>query len=335
LNLSRRLFWSFVIVLLASVFCRQSALAELRTVSFPADKRYGHLVLMNYAPNRPTADHLDRLTPHDIILGYAQGKTRVNIPPGGICCFDPSPGLYINPRPIATIDAAGIDGIKLTYSGLEDGEEKICDNFASYVKHFSALKLIRCKGSSLTDVGLESMAPLSNVVCLDLSNTYVSKKAVALACRYPKLEMLILSNVDLHGADFARLAALPHLGCLALHNCNLVDGDIKALSSCKHIFNLDISKNMRLTSASLPSIKNMKELEILFVDTTSIRPADLPTIKELPLRVLNFDSGRVNQATAKNLLAAFPILNKRYGILFPHLHKTVTSEEKMIFAPTK
>jgi len=317
-----------------ALFYAQMAAADVRTISFPADKRYGHISAVGGIGSGQRRENLERLEGHDRLLGYAQGKLKVNIPPGALCVFEPSPSLYLNARSVLGADPAGIDGLKITYSGLEEGEEKVCDNFAKYVAHFKALKMIRAKGSSLSDRGLQLLFPLPDLFSIDLSNTYISKSAVPLVLRYPKLGIVSFSNVDMHGADFAKLANLPQLTSVALHNCCLDDADVKAISACVQVGSLDISKNPRITDASLVSIKNMKKLECLDIDSTSVKTDALPVLKVLPLHLLNFDSGKVDMATAKKLFAAFPFL-KNQKIVFPKMHGGVTNDEKMLFAPTK
>jgi Leucine-rich repeat (LRR) protein len=314
----------------------EPAFAEKRTIIFPADKCYGQVVLVSRGARARKTNRLDEIEPSDPAIASAQGKVVLDVPANCYLGFEGNRVLYEHPEQIKKITARGIEVLKVRFNSMENAEDKLCDQMVKYISHFQDLRILKFKGSDLSDDGFKTLGALPNLHTLDISNTPVTAKSLNELKRYPNLQTLAISNIDLKGADLKQLQTLPELAVLYLRGSRVSDVAIPALAKCKSLTIIDLSNNATLRGRNLDLFKGLKNLKEIDFSLTGVSGESLMGLKGLPLKRVKFSREAVDDKTMIRLQETFPNTQlERQRKAIHRRQAPVTGEEKAIFAPLK
>jgi hypothetical protein len=144
----------------------------------------------------------------------------------------------------------------------------------------------------------------------------------------PALEFLWLNNTQLLPQYYSDIAKLSHVKILNLSACDLDDSSLKYVGQMNQLTDLKLSRNTRLSNASLKSLRGLTHLKFLNLDTPKVTLKGLQDLKEMPLREIVIS----NFAWAKE--------SKEIARTFPHTlvispESKNTPDVRFLYSPLK
>ena len=115
---------------------------------------------------------------------------------------------------------------------LEAPHVVACDEVAVALAQKSELRMVRLRGSDLTDDGLQRL-PLEQLMCLDVSQTAVTAEGLKDLRRCAKLEILALDGRQFTADSINRMEAFRRPYTLRLVGTEITDDHLRMLFSCR------------------------------------------------------------------------------------------------------
>ena len=180
-------------------------------------------------------------------------------------------------------------------------------------------------GETVTDAALRHLAPLVDVVTLDLEDAGITDEGLASLKPLTRLRELNLTATAITGAGFKHLKTLRELNALVLWRCPIsslaglqgvgqitflglsdtpIDGQsLEPVAQLTDLEELDLSRT-RIADAGLAALKRLARLERLDLSDLPITDAGLESLKDLKeLRSLNLSKTRITGTGFKYLKA--------------------------------
>jgi hypothetical protein len=217
-------------------------------------------------------------------------------------------------------------------------------------RNLQALTLYRPRGEKpITERGMAALETLTNLRLLELDGVAISGAGLAHLAKLSRLEVLRLigpsaldntggrhSSSDSTELGLRRIAGLPKLRSLGLHDYNLSDRDLRQIARLKGLSELHIEgdnitdeglENLagltklqtlelaapRITDAGLRHLKGLAKLQALFLYAPQVTDAGLQELKGLTqLRSLEISRASITAAGIRDLQKAMPKLTIRY-----------------------
>ncbi|MBP9094725.1 hypothetical protein KBI23_27140 [bacterium] len=230
---------------------------------------------------------LNRLETRKVKLAKAQGKFKLKYYPGETISFVPGPALVRNPDLISSIPPDNIFGFEFSFNSVDDSEDAVADRLVAKLSRFNNLHSICLNRCDVTDSGITGLRNLPQLQSLDLGHTFITGASLAVICKLTGLRELSLNSDNLGGANFAHFSRLPELVFLNLTGAEIDDAMVSKLSSCKNLRILILSRNSKVTNASLSTFASMGKLEILEIVDTSIDVRNLKLLSRLKCIVVS------------------------------------------------
>lgn len=177
------------------------------------------------------------------------------------------------------------------------------------IQQFAPLPIVNIVASKLdfTDEHMKHLKNLKGLLHLNLDETLITDKSLALIGTFKELTTLRLSVTDVTGSNFEALSKLPHLITLNIRgislktsslaklkgamshlteldisNINIGKEDAAALVSAPELKLLDIAGNKRFDDSCVGYLAGMKHLKSLNITDTSVTDKSLPELSKLP-----------------------------------------------------
>ena len=181
--------------------------------------------------------------------------------------------------------AGAIIGLQLANKGLTDNDLKCLQSFnrlqllflddnpitdmsiPHLIKH-SDLRLLRMRGSRITDQGVAKLAGLK-LVDLSLDNTTVTDEALKSLTAMPSLETLWLDNTRITEEGLKHLIKLPKLRYLCVNSSQITDRGIQTISEISGLTMLEMN-DTEITDDGIQSIGKLKELKRFWGANTKV-----------------------------------------------------------------
>lgn len=167
--------------------------------------------------------------------------------------------------------------------------------------HLTSLDLA---STAITDSSLDQIAKLSRLTTLTLDGTHITDKGLA------KLQPLPLKRLSLQAASPGVLTAdglgkLKSLTSLNLSGSEVFDDSAEAFASLNQLQNLYVART-RMTSACLPALSQLKNLELLNLAELSLNSVeDTASISGMTsLQLLYLDNAQFDDQSMAALAAA-------------------------------
>ncbi|HEY9715091.1 MAG TPA: hypothetical protein V6C72_16595, partial [Chroococcales cyanobacterium] len=131
--------------------------------------------------------------------------------------------------------------------------------------------ILTVHGTDISAAGLAQLSVLPNLIELNIAGDHkVDDRGAAMIARLTKLQGLDISLTSVKDAGVAKIVSnLKELRTLKTDRLRFGDQAIKNLAGIKHMHKLAMTTS-KITDASVPVIKQLKELEMLDVNGTQI-----------------------------------------------------------------
>jgi len=269
-----------------------------RTLEFPASQTLGTIVVSENWRQRGRFTSSQRYT--------ARGK--LVLPKNRFVIFQANQAYFKEPRQLRLMPPNSFDAIQLKLMSMDDSEDELCDQALANISHLKGIRVVLLDKSEVTDAGMKHLAELPNLEYISafltpLRGTFLKDLR---ACK--KLQAMSLDSDGLKDEEFKYLPGFPNLQILQLSRANVNNQGMKYIGGCQKLRWLDIGKNPAVTDESIQYLKQLKSLEQLEVQGTSITPAGLLQLKGSSLKLLTLAEGFLTRSQHAALLAAIPDL---------------------------
>lgn len=117
---------------------------------------------------------------------------------------------------------------------------------------------------NITDDGFRALIKKNHLHGVYVGNSPLTAEVVPDLVNCPNLYAIQFRQVDLHGADFSKLAKLPYLRSLTLRYARLNDADLKSISRLRNLVVLDVTGS-DISDQGLMQLAENSRLRALFV----------------------------------------------------------------------
>jgi hypothetical protein len=211
-----------------------------------------------------------------------------------------------NPKCLNELCATGIDSLKVSYMGMDETDDELCDRALQYLPHFRDLQSLDVDRSNVSDAGLSKIRSLTRLKAISAFTTAVKGSCFKDFRYLPELTSLTFDYCPLDQTNLVYLASLPHLKLLSLGKTGIDDTSLKVLSACPSLTRLKICANPKITDRGLKYLLAMKNLNDLDLRETSVTISGLEQLKPLPLKSLTLDGKFVAASQKARLKQLFP-----------------------------
>jgi internalin A len=164
-------------------------------------------------------------------------------------------------------DLAALRGLKLTSITFENCTTVGDDG----MEHLATLPLteLQLNGTSVTDIGVRKLRPLTGLTKLRITNPGVTDKSIETIAGFPQLKFLELAHTGVSDSGVARLVeALPNLTYLNLDSTAVGDGTLKALAKYTPKLDLLILSRTKVTADGLKHLAALPVFRYLALEGT-------------------------------------------------------------------
>ena len=297
-----------------------AAAAKKRVYNFPKDYSLGEILI---ADSPATRDE-------DSLRGAAKGT--ITAPAGKYVSFIPAKNYYKNPAICKTLPADGFDCLWLAAMSLDDAEDGLCDRALAGVGHFKGLIVLSLDKSDATDAGAVHAAELPQLQKITASRASLTGACFKSFGVLKELVWLRLPGNLLEDKNLPYLAALPKLTHLTISHCGISDAGIKGLIGCHKIKYLDAAQNPKITDACIADLLQIKSLQSLNINDTSITPKGILAMKGAAIKNLYLPGSKLTY-TDDQMKAFKMALPETTIILNGNAVKKIDAETRTLFAP--
>lgn len=205
----------------------------------------------------------------------SQAVGEVHLPKGQMCyltvsydaAVDPSVFAKCLPNQIAVLN---FDKLPITNAGLKN------------IEHLTGLVGLELRDTDIGDAGLEHIAKVRSLECLDLDSTNIT--AVGVASLKPLNNMLTLSLArnPIGGSCLTVMRSFPRLRILDIKQMRLTDKSLLSLIGMNNLEDLDVSNNRDITASGLSQLASLRKLRGLHIEGTDVQPQDASVFRNFP-----------------------------------------------------
>jgi hypothetical protein len=288
--------------------------SELRTVFFPKDCCIGSLLLEGGGQQKQVAG--------------AIGKVTVRVPKQYFLTFEANRKVVENPKILESVDAPGVDCVKLRITSFDQKEDGRCDEALSHISHFTGMTILDLDHSDASDAGIAHLPPLKHLRNISCRGSMVSSSSFKTLSKFPTIKDIDLAECVIKSADLKYLADLSNLERLNLSQTRMTSDDMKYLSKLSSLKGLVIGRNPGINNDGLKYLAPLTKLGVLVLSYTKVTAEGLTQLRGLPLTSVDITS--VNSAQKVSLKKTFP-----HAFIGGSIPPSVSSQEAAIFAPLK
>lgn len=171
-----------------------------------------------------------------------------------------------------------------------------------HLKRLTGLRIVRIVGATLTARGAENLAPLTELVELDLTGNKLSLHVLPIIAPMKKLRRLSLAGNTISGRAFNEFPLFEDLESLNLSGCQLLDEGAPIIARSTKLTELNLNRT-KISGEGLRAIAGLTSLRKLELAGTNLHDDDLKTLKSLPsLSELNFGMSKLSDRGIEFLL---------------------------------
>jgi serine/threonine protein kinase len=147
--------------------------------------------------------------------------------------------LVLRNLPLTDRGMTDLEPLASQLTALNLGSTHLTDASAGTIAKFTKVMDLKIDGNKFTARGLKELAPLKNLVSLDISYTRIEPTQFALLSQFPNLEDLRAKRLNLSDDSIDALTRLPKLAALDIsENRNLTEETLKKLTNCRTLRSL-------------------------------------------------------------------------------------------------
>jgi len=297
-----------------------TAAPAYRVLHFPRHYSVGKIVLLD-AP-APVITRCKGLR-----IANAQGDVRV--PTGKSLKFEPSSEFFRHPECLLNLPPDAFDCIELRFMSMADGEDNFSDKVVPFLHRLSGLKSIDFDKSETTDKGIAKLGVMPNVYFISTFDSQVTGACIKSFLGCKNLRNLRLGSTVVQKDDLCDLNKFPKLERIGLTRVNLSLKHLEYVAQCKGLIEVDLSQNSTLDDDAVPILLKLPKLTELNVKHSNITVAGLQKLGKLRLASITLpkDFGDYTKDEQRRLRLAFPaakLVSRKVSL---------DSETKTIFAP--
>ncbi len=254
---------------------------------FPTDQSLGRIEWQFFAPHGQAQ------------MRQCEARGFVSIPAGALLSIEPGAALMTEPELFSGFGATELDGIWL--GSPYDWNDK----HIALISRLTGLRTLSLNHANVTDSCIADLNKLTRLRHLRAEFTCFTGQGLCRLKRLPELEALAYSGPGC--VPFLRkMANSKSVKELKLKSCDLVDDDMKILSTIPNLTTLDLSRNPGLTDRGISCLEGLKNIRELYIDDTSVSPGCIKTLKHLSLRTLKIGSNNWTREQLVTLNDALP-----------------------------
>ncbi len=235
---------------------------------FPNKRGYGTISKVTKEDELETAA---KRTP----LGEAKGT--IKLPAGTIVFYEPGPRFFQNPQVLQKFAPDSIKYIKMQFTAMDDGEEKMSDRATVYLRLLTGLRAINFDKSDTSDNGIASLAGMPNLRAVSATETMVNGACLKSLSTCQSLVMVRFGAIQVDNDSLRYLKDFKTLKRLVLSRCSVNSQGVQYISACPSITQLDISNNPKISDKELLKLKTLKKLEYVNLRGTTATIAGIKT----------------------------------------------------------
>ena len=181
----------------------------------------------------------------------------------------------------------------------------VSDADLAIVRTVPTLHGLRLQGTRITDVGIEHLGVFHDLVGLSLNGTQISDGALTVLSKLPQLESLYLSRTSISNSAIAVLRDFPKLMTIDLYHTKVTEVGIAEISRLSKLVALRIGPDV--TPLSLKSLRTLPGLRMFALCSTRMTGPIMEQLKEMgELEVLFLQDTGITDAGLSGLRAAIP-----------------------------
>ena len=145
------------------------------------------------------------------------------------------------------------DGQVIEFSVASDSD--ISSSFA-HLAGVPNVQIARFTGPGITDAGMESLAKLTELKRLDLTDSAIGDETLQAVSQLGKLEAVLLRRTAVTDDGLVALTGLPKLRAVDLRNSNIADAGLDHLAKIKTLVDIQLEKS-KVTDAGVAKLKDL------------------------------------------------------------------------------
>jgi hypothetical protein len=130
-------------------------------------------------------------------------------------------------------------------------ETKITDTSAATLSRFKSLNFLQLNATSVSDVFLERLDPLSELEDLGLRGTHVTGAGMKYLSRHPKLKKVDVYMTEVDDSGVAHLVTCQSLNRIGLSMTKVSNAVFQYLDKLPNLTNVDLSANRPVTTEAV------------------------------------------------------------------------------------
>lgn len=162
---------------------------------------------------------------------------------------------------------------------------QLTDRDLQHIENHTALQHLTLEGNSgnyVTDAGLASLAGLTDLQFLNLSNCRrITDSGLRHLQQLAKLRTLRLNRINIDGSGLANLSGHKHLSKLYLSGSGITDESLVHLATMSRLRTLDL-EDTKITDSGLVQLAGLHRLEHLKLNGSAVTLGGLAELKALP-----------------------------------------------------
>ena len=249
-----------------SNICVATQPLQEKILLFPNEAGYGNL-------SKITVSNPLELRVQRAPLGIARGTVKV--PANVRVYYEPGPRFFQNPQILLKLPPNSIDYIKMQFTPMGDGEERMSDHAVEYVAHLTGLRIVDFDKSDTSDAGAAKVAGMPNLIGLSSCESLITGTCLKSLSTCPKLEVMRLGSLQVSNESLRFLKDFKSLKRMDLNRAGLNSVGIQHLAACTNLLHLDISGNPKINGKDLSKLIALKKLKVINLRDTHVPIADI------------------------------------------------------------
>jgi Leucine Rich repeat len=295
--------------------------AEVRTLVFPSVKEFGKVALVPHAK--------DGISNRERIVGPAFGTVKVRVAKDEWLVLELMRQGLENPTYLDSCSAIGVDGLRINFLSMNDGENGWCDAALKHANHFKHLKCLILNCSDVSDASVSSLSQSGEIQFFSAFETPIKGDCFKSFPHYKNLQHLSCFDDAIKQENLEYLSQCPRLSSVDVRRTGIGDLGVKYLSRCPSITTLRLGGNPKISDACVKYLLNLKHVNWLDLDGTSVTFRGLSMLKPMNLDLLTVSEGTCK---AKDL-PALKRVAKHLGIVSQASTRARDKRDAEMFTP--
>ncbi len=152
---------------------------------------------------------------------------------------------------------------------LDVGDRRLGDEDFDQLSHFTSLRALIARRSTVSDEGLRLVSRLKNLRILSLGESSITDRGLLHLANLRRLEVLELDHSRVSGSGLNHLNNMAELKLLSLRHSPLTDEGLEYIAGLAELRRLYFY-NTSLTDSGLAKLQPLKNLEILHLGKTAV-----------------------------------------------------------------